>query len=255
MRLQTTTLLIVSTFMICAFSIVRPVPAQSLSLVPHELRLKDSLGNDTTAITRARIVLGRASGSDGLIRIYGIDGDEVLRADAGRDEVTMTGDIFILPNGSVGSSIRLEGDSANIELGGQGQDGDLVLTTSAGVDSIELDGETGTAQNSLAGDGYVKAWARVDTDGTVLSCYRCDPSKTSRTATGVYEVDFSLLAADITSRPRMAVGDGFSAGAGSLHVVRMADHASDTAKIQILTFRLFTTGPAADDDSFTVTVF
>jgi hypothetical protein len=47
-------------------------------------------------------------------------------------------------------------------------------------------------------NGLVKAYAEINTDGTIAASWRCntDPLETQRLATGSHEVDFTLLAID-----------------------------------------------------------
>ncbi len=62
------------------------------------------------------------------------------------------------------------------------------------------------APNLLNKEGNLKAWAMINADGTIESCWRCntDALETQKTQTGVYEVDFTPLATDISARPRLA---------------------------------------------------
>ncbi len=72
--------------------------------------------------------------------------------------------------------------------------------------NLRLRGDT---TNPLSGNGIVKAWARINANGTVESCYRCDPRDTRRLNLGDYEVSFRPLATDIRGRPRLATLDTF----------------------------------------------
>jgi len=71
------------------------------------------------------------------------------------------------------------------------------------------------APTGIAGDGFVKAWARVNSDGTIASCYNCNPAGSVHTlSSGSYIVDFSPLTGNIAGRPRTATLD--TLGGGSL---------------------------------------
>ncbi len=105
--------------------------------------------------------------------------------------------------------LRSSDQKPTLKLGRSGNDGDFTVRAADKSLGVKLDGDTGTASNSFAGDGLVKAWARINADGTVHECYRCnkDPDETQRLATGRYEVDFTPLSTDIRSRPRTLAGD------------------------------------------------
>jgi hypothetical protein len=79
-----------------------------------------------------------------------------------------------------------------------------------------LTGSSDDVVNKFDGNGVVKAWARINADGTVASCHRCDPStaETRSLSTGTYEVDFTPVGTDISSRPwTCSLGNGASFGA------------------------------------------
>jgi hypothetical protein len=120
--------------------------------------------------------------------------------------------------------IRSNDLRARLNLDEDGTSARLRLRNENGDDAIELD--AGTAN---------KAWANMNADGTIAACWRCntDPAETLRTATGVYEVDFTPLATDITGRPRSAVISG--AGAFAQAVIRVADIDDDASALNIAT--------------------
>jgi hypothetical protein len=100
--------------------------------------------------------------------------------------------------------------------------------------------------DGLTGNGMLKAWARINADGTVASCWRCNtvPTETqSLPGTGTYEVDFTPVGTDISGRPRMAVLDNLGTGSTS-GSISLADRAGDPSSVYVVT--LDTTGGAAD---------
>ena len=101
------------------------------------------------------------------------------------------------------------------------------------------------------GEGAVKAWARVASDGSVVSCYQCDPAQSGRTAKGSYEVDFSPASADITGWPRLGTLDslGFATTDGQ---VTLADKAGETSKVVVETADF---EGSSKDRSFTVMLY
>lgn len=91
--------------------------------------------------------------------------------------------------------------------------------------SVHLKGCTpGIRNTGVAGEGFVKAWARINADGTVASCYKCNSGATLQLGTGQYAVDFSPLSSDITGRPRSATLDTLSSGTtvGEIGVANLA---------------------------------
>jgi hypothetical protein len=114
-------------------------------------------------------------------------------------------------------------------LGSSSHSGYLALDNgSSSWSSINLYGSSGDVINQLNGNGVVKAWARLNADGTVASCYRCDPSaaETRKIAgfTGAYEVDFTPVGTDISGRPwTCSLGTGAVFGAsGEISCVQRA---------------------------------
>ncbi len=103
--------------------------------------------------------------------------------------------------------LRSSDHKPTLKLGRSGNDGDLTVRAADKSLGVKFDGDTGTASNSFSGDGLVKAWARINADGKVDSCYRCDPTGTKILGPGRFEVDFTPLSTDIRSRPRTLAGD------------------------------------------------
>ena len=99
----------------------------------------------------------------------------------------------------------------SLNLGVAGNDGDFTVKTAGGAVGVRLNGDAGNITNNYSSNpsqsnGLVKAWARINTDGTVHSCWRCNPNSpfTTKIVTGRYHVDFTPLATDITARPFQA---------------------------------------------------
>jgi len=168
------------------------------------------------------------------------------------------GDIF-LQDGSGNTSVSISGSGGSITLGeSTGNDGELFLRDSAGSTAgLSLDGGTGNiSTNQLNGNGLVKAWARVGSDGVVDSCYRCNSSATESQKiagfTGAYEIDFTPLGTDISDRPwtcSLGTGETFSESGRSIYCVqRSADASSVFVQIQ--------NAAGADTDSaYTIVVY
>jgi hypothetical protein len=100
---------------------------------------------------------------------------------------------------------------ANIVLGAPGEESRLRLRNEDGATAVQLRASDANVTNLFSNEadqsnGLVKAWARINFDGTIIACWRCntDTAETNRITTGQYEVDFTPLATDITGRPLLA---------------------------------------------------
>ena len=136
-----------------------------------------------------------------------------------------SGELYI-ENGLGTTNVWLFG-TGQAYLGNSGASGYLALDDgTAHWASINLYGSTGDVVNQLNGNGVVKAWARMNGDGTVASCYRCStsPTDTQRFSAGTYEVDFTPVGTDISSRPwTCSLGTGAVFGAsGEISCVQRA---------------------------------
>lgn len=108
------------------------------------------------------------------------------------------------------ATVQLLGVDGSLRLGSSADDGDIIVyDADPHQQSFVVDGNTGNITNQLGGNGSVKAWAKISSDGSVVACWRCnaDPAQTKKLATGQYSVSFSPLGANIESRPRMATID------------------------------------------------
>jgi len=108
---------------------------------------------------------------------------------------------------------------------------------------------------ALKGNGMVKAWARIKSDETVASCWRCNKAttETRRLGVGDYEVDFTPLSTDIRGRPRMAILDAFGAiyffsGGG----IRVSDRLDDPSSVFV---NIYDPDGNDLDSSFNIIVF
>jgi hypothetical protein len=110
--------------------------------------------------------------------------------------------------------VRSNDIRANIVLGGNGDLGSLRVRSADGTTVVQLRASDANVTNAFLNDenrsnGLVKAWARMNRDGTIAACWRCnrDPIETRRIGTGLYEVDFTPLSTDIGGRPRSAAAN------------------------------------------------
>jgi hypothetical protein len=148
--------------------------------------------------------------------------------------------------------IRSNDLKARLNLDEDGRNARLRLRDADGENAVELDASSGNLTNLFSNDenasnGVVKAWARINADGTIDACWRCnkDPAETSRISDGFYEVDFTPLATDISGRPRTGIVEG---ALGSLVV---NNNNADLSTVSVSTF--FTSG--LDDRSFILVIY
>lgn len=89
----------------------------------------------------------------------------------------------------------------------QGEDGEIYVEDGLGTTTFQVEGLTGNVTQVVSGNGLVKAWAKINEDGTVHSCWNCNSdsmeTKLLQGMSGPYEVDFAL--GDISTRPLVVV--------------------------------------------------
>ena len=165
-----------------------------------------------------------------------------------------SGELYI-ENGSGTTNVWVFG-TGQAYLGNTGSSGTLYLDNgTASWNSIVLAGSTGNVTNQLGGNGLVKAWARINADGTVASCWRCnleaDETRLISGFTGSYEVDFTPVGTDIRDRPwTCSLGTG--AVFGAIGQIGCVQRSGDASSIFVDTRN---TLGAADNLPFTVVVY
>ena len=142
---------------------------------------------------------------------------------------------------------------ARITLKEAAKDGRLQIRDANNDTAFNLDGSSANVTNLFSNEtdqsnGLVKAWARINADGTIDACWRCntDPNETRRIAEGQYEVDFTPLATDISGRPLSA-----SIVNSGLGMVVLNNNGIDPSSVSAATF--FTSGFA--DRNFVLMVY
>ncbi len=138
-----------------------------------------------------------------------------------------------------------------------GDDGDLQIEDGNGTISFDIDGSSGNINQDVDnvtitnGNGAVKAWAKINGDGTVDSCWKCstNTTQTQRLTTGQYEVDFTL--GNIDQRPCLASSGSHSTGDQADRNVECYDSADPSSK-NVETNDL---AGADADGAFTVVIF
>ena len=114
--------------------------------------------------------------------------------------------------------------------------------------------------SSSVSQGLVKAWARLNANGTVISCFRCnpEPSETRRLGVGIWEVDFTPLGTDISTRPRMCTSEHFTPGAAGPNTDDNICNTSTSTDLSTVNVRIWDGGVTPntpEDDQFTVIIF
>ncbi len=166
-------------------------------------------------------------------------------------------------------SLEFNASGASLVLGSgnissPGADGDLLIQDGAGTTTITLDGASANAiqvidpgDTSMA-NGFVKAWAKIDEDGLIVSCWNCntDTQVTKRLSLGTYQVDFLL--GDISSRPVLASVSFHSSGATFFRSWIGTQPATDVSAVHVETETItFFPDPehAHSDQAFTLFVY
>ena len=248
----------IATFVLCI--LCAPTFAQGIVFGDGFVRMSNATGSTLLIDKDAALYLGGA-GSSGLL---------ILRDAAYRDTISLSGstadqwiggagqdgDLSMRDDSGVFTGISIDGNEGLIWLGNPIADspgGQLALRDSTGQIAIHLVGHLANVTNKLAGNGTIKAWARIDASGWVHSCWRCDPHQksTKRLWEGTYRVSFSPLGPDIRSRPRLAVLDGHGTWE-STGQVTLRDESPYPQVLNVLTRN--SSGDAADR-AFTVFVF
>jgi hypothetical protein len=144
----------------------------------------------------------------------------------------------------------------NIALGGATGDARLRLRNADGATAVDLRSSNGNLTNLFSNaenesNGLVKAWARINADGTILACWRCnrDTNETRRLVTSQYEVDFTPLATDISGRPRLCVSDGDTADD---NICTLDDITGDTSSVFVV---IIDADTGLEDGAFTIMIF
>ncbi|HUP25329.1 MAG TPA: hypothetical protein VNB06_20625 [Thermoanaerobaculia bacterium] len=174
------------------------------------------------------------------------------------DDLTLGGADFdgdlIMRNSAGTVVITLDATTGDAVFGGAGgQDGDIFVRNSTGTNTVLIDGQTGNLTNIFAGNGLAKAWARMNANGTVASCFGCSTSSlnTGPLGTGSYEVDFTI-SGDISSRPWLcSIGHGGLADAPS-DQIGCVQRSGDLSSIFV---RIENDAGAAVNQNFTIVVF
>jgi hypothetical protein len=128
---------------------------------------------------------------------------------------------------------------ARLDLDEDGKQGRLRVRNADGTTAVQLNASTGNVTNLFSNqadqsNGLVKAWARINVNGAILACWRCntDPNATRRLGMGNYKVDFTPLSTDITGRPRAVTADAHSQQ--SIAVLQGYDYFGDASSVQVL---------------------
>ena len=119
---------------------------------------------------------------NGEVYLVNAGGITTMTLDATTGNITLgggiaDGDIFLRDTDGTTPTIHLNGETALVRMGNSlsSQAGRLEVWDSDSLGMLIIDGETGDVESTHeSSDGLVKAWARVEADGTIDSCWHCN---------------------------------------------------------------------------------
>ena len=235
--------------------------AQLVALGDGIIEIIDFDGDVVMRVSNAANYVAGGSGRTGDITLRQADGSTTFHTNSGTGTLTLgggadSGDLILRDSDGTTTTVNLEGRLGLITLGAPGsEDGDIIIYDgNTTLESFRVDGNTGNATNQFGGNGLVKAWARINSDGTIASCYRCntDTTETRRISEGHYEVDFTSISTLMRLRPFLcSLGYGEVQIIGAGHII-CSRRNGDQSSINIVTTSDSNT---AADGPFTVVVF
>lgn len=256
-RIHTSTIGAAVLSMVALLSTTPEAGAQStVSIDSDRIEILDTDGDSAVLLDNGADYTAGGNGRTANLNLRASDGPTTLFYNAFQAQLilgggTHEGIVLLRDDNGTTTTIEADGRTGAVYLGGNGEDGDLIVYDNTDSETFRINGQTGSATNAFGANGLVKAWARMNADGTVLSCWRCDSAATFRLAAGAYIVSFAPLGLDIHSRPRSAVIDSHDTGVSSSGVVRLANSSATTVLASTGSLPL---GDAADRP-FTVFIF
>ncbi len=225
-------LTIAISFGVVALSAAQVARAQSVSLDNGTVEIFDGDGDSAVLIDNGADYTAGGDGRSAVMELRDLGGFSIFSFSAALGQLvlgggTQEGIFLVKDNDGITTTIDLDGRTGRILLGALGEDGDLIVNDGNAVETIRLNGANGTVTNNEDGNGLIKAWAKVDDDGTLVSCWRCVDS--FRLIAGSYLVQFNE---DIGSRPRTATIDSHSLFDPFPATIRLSDVDSDTVSVR-----------------------
>lgn len=141
---------------------------------------------------------------------------------------------------SAGNALFFDASTSQLTIGSGnspqegGTSGEIFLRRSKGGTTLWLNGANGDAMQGAAGNGLVRAWAAVNRDGTVASCYRCLDSGSFRYERGQYLVDFSPVSTDV--QVFLSIATLFRFGQDTATTIYVANPAGFPNHLMVLTY-------------------
>ena len=232
----------------------------SVLLFGGGLQAQVILGNENLS------VLGTLEICGGPCSILSVDSLEVLIGEGAGIGAGEDVDLSVVDADSLSTapdrSLTFNATLADLTLGSgsmltAADAGDLLLGNGQGVILLDLDGLSGNINqdvdniNLLNGNGVVKGWAKINSDGSIASCWKCnsDAAETQRLGTGQYEVDFTV--GDLSQRPCLVSPGDHGVTGGTVRIVDCY-HSTDPSSKNVESSDASGTGADAD---FTILIF
>jgi len=166
------------------------------------------------------------------------------------------GELYIRDSNGTTNNVAIYGTSGDLHLGSgaSGDDGDILLHDGSSLWGVQLAGSSGTVYNKSTGNGIVKAWARINSTGTISSSYRTNTSasETRKVATGQYEVDFFPSYFNTYDRPVLCTIGHSGSTAFYASEISCTQRSGDPSSIYVVTRHY---AGSVVDSNFTIVIF
>lgn len=244
--------------------------AQSVRIGGDRLEVLDTDGDSAVLIDDGADYTAGGNGLTASLNLRSADGPTTLFYHAFQAQLIIGGGnhegiLSVKDDDGVTTTIDLDGRIGRLLLGALGEDGDLivndgnaverirlngangnlVLSDDTGAVTLRLDSANGNVTNAAGGEGLVKAWARIEADGDVASCWRC--ASASHPLAGRYTVEFDVA---VGSRPLAATIDGHGVELLPQGVISVSQFGGNTVQVNIADV-----AGAASNQPFTLIVY
>jgi len=234
--------------------------------VDGDLLIRDAAGSYTILADggSGNLTLGGGAQAGDIILKDATTGLTNFNAQGGYGTLTLgsfgtagdAGELYIRDSNGTTNNVAIYGTSGDLHLGSgaSGDDGDILLHDGSSLWGVQLAGSSGTVYNKSTGNGIVKAWARINSTGTISSSYRTNTSasETRKVATGQYEVDFFPSYFNTYDRPVLCTIGHSGSTAFYASEISCTQRSGDPSSIYVVTRHY---AGSVVDSNFTIVIF